>query len=71
MKVYFDTKKIQKLGRIAFTEQLLRNAGLKEGDAVEIYFDVHSKSIILERSTPKSLHENEAPLPKKLAKEKL
>ena len=49
MKVHFDTKKVQKLGRIAFTEHLLRNAGLKEGDAVEIYFDAITKCIILER----------------------
>ena len=55
MKVHFDTKKIQKLGRIAFTEHLLRNAGLKEGDAVEIYFDAISKCIVLERATAISL----------------
>jgi bifunctional DNA-binding transcriptional regulator/antitoxin component of YhaV-PrlF toxin-antitoxin module len=50
MKVLFDTKKVQKLGRISFTEQLLRNAGLQEGDPVNIYFDASSKCIILERA---------------------
>lgn len=49
MKVLFDTKKVQKLGRISFPEQLLRNAGLKEGGPVNIYFDASSKCIILER----------------------
>ena len=51
MKVHFCTKKIQKMGRVALTEQLLKNAGLREGDAVEIYFDVTTKSIILERQS--------------------
>ncbi|MDP1982132.1 MAG: hypothetical protein Q8K23_06285 [Sulfuritalea sp.] len=50
MKVLFDTKKVQKMGRVALTEHLLRNAGLQEGDAVDIYFDASSKRIILERS---------------------
>ena len=50
MKVLFDTKKVQKLGRISFTEQLLRNAGLQEGDPVNIYFDASSKCIILKRA---------------------
>ncbi|MDK9713373.1 MAG: hypothetical protein OEL86_04560 [Sulfuritalea sp.] len=50
MKVLFDTKKVQKMGRVALTEQLLRNAGLQEGDEVDIYFDASSKRIILERS---------------------
>lgn len=48
MKVLFDTKKVQKLGRIALTDPLLRNAGLQEGDEVNIYFDVSTKQIILE-----------------------
>jgi bifunctional DNA-binding transcriptional regulator/antitoxin component of YhaV-PrlF toxin-antitoxin module len=50
MKVLFDTKKVQKAGRIALTDQLLKNAGLKEGDPVHIYFDATSKTIILERA---------------------
>ncbi len=50
MKVLFDTKKVQKLGRISFSEQLLRNAGLQEGDAVNIYFDASTKCIVLERA---------------------
>lgn len=48
MKVLFDTKKVQKLGRISFSEQLLRNAGLQEGDSVNIYFDASTKCIVLE-----------------------
>lgn len=50
MKVLFDTKKVQKSGRISLTEQLLKNARLREGDAVNIYFDATSKTIILERA---------------------
>jgi len=50
MKVLFETKKVQKTGRIALNEQLLRNAGLAEGDAVDIYFDASTKNIILQRS---------------------
>lgn len=54
MKVLFDTKKVQKMGRIALTDQLLRNAGLQEGDSVDIYFDASSKRIILERAEAQS-----------------
>jgi bifunctional DNA-binding transcriptional regulator/antitoxin component of YhaV-PrlF toxin-antitoxin module len=50
MKVLFETKKVQKTGRIALNEQLLRNAGLQEGDAVAVYFDAASRRIILERA---------------------
>lgn len=45
MKVLFDTRRIQKLGRVALSEQLLRNAGLGEGDQVDIYFDAATKRI--------------------------
>lgn len=54
MKVLFETKKLQKTGRVALSEQLLRNAGLQEGDPVDIYFDASTKNIILQRSTPSS-----------------
>lgn len=57
MKVLFDTKKVQKLGRVSLSEQLLRNAGLQEGDAVNVYFDVSTKCIVLERA------EQEVPMP--------
>jgi bifunctional DNA-binding transcriptional regulator/antitoxin component of YhaV-PrlF toxin-antitoxin module len=50
MKVLFETKKVQKTGRVALNEQLLRNAGLQEGDTVDIYFDASSRRIILERA---------------------
>ena len=50
MKVHFGTKKVQKMGRIALTESLLRNAGLQEGDSVELYFDAATKAIVVERS---------------------
>lgn len=50
MKVLFDTKTVQKLGRIVLSDTLLRNAGLQEGDAVDIYFDVANKHIIIQRA---------------------
>ncbi|KHK64286.1 hypothetical protein ACIOWB_25205 [Pseudomonas capeferrum] len=48
MKVFFDTRRIQKLGRVALGDQILRNAGLEEGDQVDIYFDAATKRIIIE-----------------------
>lgn len=68
MKVLFDTKKVQKSGRIALTEQLLRNAGLREGDAVDIYFDATSKTIILERAEAANIETGESPSPGKANK---
>lgn len=50
MKVHFGTKKVQKMGRIALTDALLRNAGIQEGDSVDLYFDATTKVIIVERS---------------------
>ncbi|MEJ2630299.1 MAG: hypothetical protein P8014_05265 [Acidihalobacter sp.] len=46
-KVFFDTKKIQKLGRIQLSDALLINAGLQVGDTVDIYFDTTSRQIII------------------------
>lgn len=48
MKVLFCTKKIQKMGRVALTETLLRNAGIQVGDTINLYFDATTKAIILE-----------------------
>ncbi len=50
MKIHFGTKKVQKMGRIALTEALLRNAGIQEGDSVDLYFDATTKAIIVERT---------------------
>ena len=50
MKVHFGTKKVQKMGRVALSEALLRNAGIQEGDSVDLYFDATTKVIIVERS---------------------
>lgn len=55
MKVLFETKKLQKTGRVALNEQLLRNAGLQEGDSVDIFFDASTKNIILQRATPPAI----------------
>lgn len=56
MKVLFDTRRIQKLGRVALSEQLLRNAGLEEGDQVDIYFDAATKRIIIEPAAQQADH---------------
>jgi len=53
MKVLFDTRRVQKLGRVALSEALLRNAGLSEGDHVDIYFDAATKRIIIEPAAVK------------------
>ncbi len=52
MKIHFGTKKVQKMGRVALTEALLRNAGIQEGDSVDLYFDATTKAIIIERTPP-------------------
>jgi bifunctional DNA-binding transcriptional regulator/antitoxin component of YhaV-PrlF toxin-antitoxin module len=46
-KVFFGTKKIQKLGRVQLTMALLDNLNLKEGNEVCIYLDVKNKQIII------------------------
>lgn len=51
MKIHFGTKKVQKMGRIALTEALLRNAGIQEGDLVDLYFDATTRAIIVERTS--------------------
>lgn len=61
MKVLFDTKKIQKLGRVSLSEMLLWNAGLSEGDAVNIYFDADTRCIVLERADPQQESLEERP----------
>lgn len=50
MKIHFGSKKIQKMGRVALTEALLRNAGIQEGDSVDLYFNATTKAIIVERA---------------------
>jgi ribosomal 50S subunit-recycling heat shock protein len=50
MKISFGTKKVQKTGRVALTEALMRNAGIKVGDSVDLYFDITTKAIIVERT---------------------
>jgi bifunctional DNA-binding transcriptional regulator/antitoxin component of YhaV-PrlF toxin-antitoxin module len=70
MKVLFETKKLQKTGRVALSEQLLRNAGLQEGDPVDIYFDAATKNIILQRSAPASSEVAAEGKPTNMAKER-
>lgn len=51
MKIHFGTKKVQKMGRVALGDALLRNAGIQEGDSVDLYFEATTKSIIVERTS--------------------
>lgn len=51
MKIHFGTKKVQKMGRIVLSEALLRNAGIQEGDSVDLYFEATTKAIIVERTS--------------------
>lgn len=51
MKISFGTKKVQKMGRVALPEALLRNAGIQEGDSVDLYFDANTKAIVIERAS--------------------
>lgn len=60
MKVLFDTKTVQKLGRVVLGETLLRNAGLHEGDAVDIYFDAATKHIVIQKAEPRDTAEDSA-----------
>ncbi|WP_039559638.1 hypothetical protein [Pseudomonas flexibilis] len=62
MKVLFDTRRIQKLGRVALSEQLLRNAGLGEGDQVDIYFDAATKRIIIEPAVQRGVSSGQGKL---------
>lgn len=48
-KVLFDTKKIQKLGRIQLNPRLLDNLNLQVGDELEIYLDTNENQIILKK----------------------
>lgn len=66
MKVHFGTKKVQTMGRVAVTEALLRNAGIRERDSVDLYFGARTKAIIVE-GTP-STDAAEAPLSAKRTK---
>jgi ribosomal 50S subunit-recycling heat shock protein len=50
MKIRFGTKKVQKMGRVVFTEALMSNADIKVGDSVDLYFDTVTKAIIVERT---------------------
>lgn len=51
MKVLFGTKTVQKMGRVMLGDTLLRNAGLQEGDEVEIYFDAVHKHIVIQKAS--------------------
>ena len=57
MKISFGTKKVQKMGRIALPDALLRNAGIQEGDSVDLYFDATTRAIIVERTSPAEVAE--------------
>lgn len=49
-RVLFGTKSIQKLKRVSLNHILLENLDVREGDAVDLYFDTEEKAIIIKRS---------------------
>lgn len=58
-RVLFGTKSIQKLKRVSLNHSLLENLDVREGDAVDLYFDTEEKAIIIKKSRKdsKSIHE--------------
>ena len=52
MKVYLGTKRIQKLGRVAIDDAALKNARMRVGDDIEIYFDTDTSAILIEKAKP-------------------
>lgn len=50
MKVYLGTKRIQKLGRVAIDDAALKNARMRVGDDIEIYFDTDTSAIVIEKA---------------------
>lgn len=49
MKVFLGTKKVQGNGRIALDAAALKNANLRVGDEIEIYFDTDTSAILVEK----------------------
>lgn len=49
-RVLFGTKSIQKLKRVSLNHSLLENLDVREGDAVDLYFDTEEKAIIIKKS---------------------
>lgn len=49
-RVSFGTKCIQKLKRVSLDHNLLDNLDVREGDAVDLYFDTEEKAIVIKKS---------------------
>ena len=48
--VSFGDAIIQKLRRVTLDDSLLRNLGINEGDAVELFLDTEEEAIIIKKS---------------------
>ena len=58
-RVYFGTRKIQKLRRISLDQALLENLGVKQGDSVRVEYDaVANEVVIRSNSSTNRSHES-------------
>lgn len=59
-RVSFGTKYIQKLKRVSLNHNLLDNLDVREGDAVDLYFDTKEKAIMIKKSRNRGASETQA-----------
>jgi bifunctional DNA-binding transcriptional regulator/antitoxin component of YhaV-PrlF toxin-antitoxin module len=49
-RILFDTKLVQKHGRVVITRVLLDNLNLREGDEVDLFFDSKDKAVVITKA---------------------
>jgi bifunctional DNA-binding transcriptional regulator/antitoxin component of YhaV-PrlF toxin-antitoxin module len=49
-RVLFDTKIVQKYGRVVLTRALLDNLNLRQGDQVDLFLDSKKKAVVIVKS---------------------
>ena len=52
-RVSFGSRIVQKLKRISLNHNLLDNLQVREGAAVDLYFDIEEKAIVIKKSNNK------------------
>jgi hypothetical protein len=52
-RVSFGSRIVQKLKRISLDHNLLDNLQVREGDAVDLYFDTEEKAVVIKKSNNK------------------
>jgi len=58
-RVSFGTRFIQKLKRVSLDHNLLDNLDVREGDAVDLYFDTEEKAVVVKKSNRKGRNTND------------